>query len=197
MAYVCSTPATTYPVSVGDVLTHSRIDSHDDDTYLAGLIIKATRAIERELDRQFITATWKLYLDEFPGEILLRKLPVASVTSVAYVDTAGSAQTLAATEYQTDYTAPDSPGRIRPAYGKTWPSTRADTYNAVTVTFTAGYGAASAVPQTIKHAICMMVGHWYENRELEASGEGLSAESRALSYAMAWLLAHEDWGVYT
>lgn len=196
MAYVCSTPATTYPVTVGDVLTHSRIDAHDDDAYLANLIIKSTRAIERELDRQFITATWKLYLDEFPDEIILRKLPVATITSIAYVDTAGSAQTLAATEYQSDLTSPDAPGRIRPAYGKVWPSTRADTYNAVTVTFTAGYGAASAVPQTIKHAICIMVSHWYENREQESDISGLSVQARSLGYSLDWLLSHEDWGVY-
>jgi uncharacterized phiE125 gp8 family phage protein len=34
------------------------------------------------------------------------------------------------------------------------------------VRFTAGYGdTASDVPQTIRQAILLAVGHWYENRE--------------------------------
>jgi uncharacterized phiE125 gp8 family phage protein len=41
-----------------------------------------------------------------------------------------------------------------------------DRADAVTIEFTAGYGAAaSAVPAEIKQAMYLMIGHWYENRE--------------------------------
>jgi uncharacterized phiE125 gp8 family phage protein len=192
MRYVCTTPATVTPIAVADVLAHSRIDAHDDDAYIAGLIAKATRAVERELDRQFCMATWKLYMDEFPAEIVLGKCPVATITSITYTDTAGSTQTLASANYQSSLVSPDSPGRIRPAYGLVWPATRGDTYDAVCVTFTAGYGVASAVPQSVKHALCLLVAHWYENRE-PTTGEG---SQQSIQFALDYLLSKEDWGVY-
>jgi uncharacterized phiE125 gp8 family phage protein len=38
----------------------------------------------------------------------------------------------------------------------------------VTVTFSAGYGAAADVPQALRHAIYMLVAYWYEQRETAA-----------------------------
>jgi len=35
----------------------------------------------------------------------------------------------------------------------------------VKVNYVAGYGAATAVPQTIKQAMLMLIAHWFENRE--------------------------------
>ena len=193
MPYVCTTPATVTPISVADVLAHCRIDAHDDDVYIAGLIDKATRTVERLLDRQFCTATWKLYLDEWPDAIELTKLPVASVTGITYVNTAGTVTTLAAAQYQTDFACPDSPGRIKPAYGLVWPSCRGDTYNQIIVTFTAGYGAtASLVPAAVRHALLLVVANWYEKRE-PVTDEVVNE----VPFVLAWLMSSEDWGQYT
>lgn len=189
--YLCSTDATTQPVTLAEVREHCRIDGHDSDGYLSDLIVKATRQFQRIFGRQFVTATWKLYLDRFPAEILLEKLPVATVTSVVYIDNDGTSQTLAASGYQVQKESPDAPARIKPAYGLTWPSTRGDIYNAVTVTFTAGYGAASAVPKTVKHAIMMVIAHWYEQREPVT--ENVINE---IPFAVDWLMAAEEWGQY-
>ena len=45
--------------------------------------------------------------------------------------------------------------------------------NGIEVAFTAGFGAAPAdVPATIRHALLLLVAHWYENREpVEIGGE--------------------------
>jgi uncharacterized phiE125 gp8 family phage protein len=178
---------------VADVLAHCHIDLPDSDTlaYLSGLIAKATRTIGRMLDRQFVTATWKLYLDDFPDEIELTKLPVASVTSITYVSTSGTTTTLPANQYQTSSACPDCPGRISPAYGCAWPSVRGG-FEQVVVTFTAGYGAAAAVPQAAKHALLLIVAHWYENREPTTD-----AIANELPFCLAYLLSGEDWGQYT
>jgi uncharacterized phiE125 gp8 family phage protein len=54
---------------------------------------------------------------------------------------------------------------VTPAYDKVWPSARS-VRDAVQIRFIAGYGdAASDVPQAIKQAILLLVGHWFENRE--------------------------------
>lgn len=55
-----------------------------------------------------------------------------------------------------------------PAVDVTWPTTQ-DRINAVTVVYTAGYGASAAsVPKTIKHWIKLAVSDLYDNRGLSA-----------------------------
>jgi len=189
--YELSTAATGTPISREDVINFIRVINEDDYPLITALVDRATRYVERRIQRQLLTATWKLYLDAFPDEIFLGKLPVASVSSITYVDLNGDTQTLTATEYQTDYAAKDRPGRIKPAYGKTWPSTRSSTYKAVTVTFTAGYGTAANVPETIKHALLLLVQHWYDQRAMIAQTQQYSVPTSVDS-----LLAIEDWGSY-
>jgi len=59
---------------------------------------------------------------------------------------------------------------VKPAYGKTWPAIRSGLYDAVKVEFTAGYGAASDVPEDLKHAVLFMIAHLYEMREPVVAG---------------------------
>lgn len=170
-----SVAATIDPVSVSDCKKHLNIDFTDDDAYLGDLITAATTAAQNFTNRQFITATLLLKMSAFPGgqypgqcatndEIRVPRPPLISVSSIAYVDSAGTSQTLAATEYQVN--TANHPGLIRPAYGKYWPATRTDTYNAVTVTYTAGYGATAAtVPMPIRQAIRAWIALLYEYRE--------------------------------
>jgi uncharacterized phiE125 gp8 family phage protein len=83
------------------------------------------------------------------------------VTSIKYIDTAGTEQTLAASEYTVD--GASEPGRIVPAYNVSWPSTRGH-INDVTVRFVAGY-TGSAMPQSIHSAMLLIVGELFERRE--------------------------------
>lgn len=184
--------AGSLPVNIDDALTHLRVTDSAEDTLVRRLVMAAARVVERRLSRQLLTATWKLYLETFPDEIELRILPVASVTSITYVDDAGTTQTLSASTYQTDITSPDRPARIWPAYGYTWPTLRADTLNAVTVTFTAGYGTADDVPETIKQAILLLAGHYYEHREGVNVGNIVSEMPEGIRA----LLNTEEWGSY-
>jgi len=85
------------------------------------------------------------------------------VNSLKYFDTDGVEQTLTeGTDFLVDNES--EPGRITPAPDTGWPATQ-NRPNAVSVEFVAGFGDASKVPQGIKQAILLMVGHWYENRE--------------------------------
>lgn len=160
------------PVSTSEMKSHSRIDISTDDTLLGTYIKAATQRFEIESRRALITQTWVLRLDRFPTSgsepILLPRPPVQSVTSVAYIDGDGDSQTWDSSKYVLDSTS--EPGRIYPAYGESWPSTR-DIENAVTITYVAGYGDASTdVPQDIIQAIEMLAAHWYEHRESVSMG---------------------------
>ena len=154
-------------LSLDDIKMHVGAEGYDEyDSLLATLRDRAYEAVGKRCKREIRSATWTLTLDSFPAEILVDIVPVASITSVAYVDTDGDAQTLTAvTDYQTDLNSNDGPASIKPAYGTTWPSTRSGTYAAVTVTFVAGYATAAAVPQTIKHEIAMLTAEWFKHRE--------------------------------
>lgn len=159
-----NTAPSTEPITATEVKAHCRVDISDDDT-LIGNQIKAARVwAEAFTGRQFVTATWEQIADTFLSRtIRLAYPPLASVTSVAYTDTSGDAQTVSSDDYQVD--TDSEPGRLVPDWDFSWPSTQAGTVNAVTITYVAGYGAASAVPDDIKQALLMRVAHWYEHRE--------------------------------
>jgi uncharacterized phiE125 gp8 family phage protein len=162
-SYTLVTAPTTEPVTLDELKAQVRAEGSDEDAYLTSLIAAARQLVEVQTRRALITQTWRLTLDYFPGGTIdLTKVPVQSITSVVYDDTAGTAQTLSASDYVLDADA--EPARLYPAYSLIWPTTRAMP-KSVRVTFVAGYGAASAVPQWAKHAILLTAAHWWMNRE--------------------------------
>ena len=150
-------------MSLAEAKLHLRVDVDDDDALISSIITAARQAAETVTGRQLMTARWKLVLDAFPAcAILVAKCPVQSVTSIQYLDMNGSSLTMPAADYVVD-TAYE-PARITPIFGKTWPSTLPQ-IGAVTVTFEAGYGSASNVPEGIKSWIKLRVGSLYAHRE--------------------------------
>ena len=153
------------PVTLAEAKLHMRVETTAEASVHTDMIVAAREYCEGVVGRQFVHATWKEYFDRFPaGEMLLSTPPLSSVTSITYVDVDGDTQTWDASEYQYDKFS--EPAQIKPAYGESWPTTRDDTYNAVTVTFLAGYGAAASdVPPNFKQAILLLVGLWHRDRE--------------------------------
>jgi uncharacterized phiE125 gp8 family phage protein len=187
MALALITAPTTEPVTLVEARQHLRIDDNVQDDVLSRLISAARRRAEVHTRRALITQTWDLVLDFFPVcEIQIPRPPLQSVTTVKYIDTSGVQQTLDPLLYTVDTRT--EPGRVTPAYGESWPSVR-DQYNAVEVRFVAGFGAATAVPEDIKAAILLMVGHLYEHRE-----EVSDAQTFLLPRAVDALLDH--WQLY-
>jgi len=160
------TAPTIEPVTVQEVKDHSNIFIDSDDTLIETYITSARIHVENMTNRALITQTWDLFLDEFCSVITIPKAPLQSVSSISYLDTAGASQTLSSATYTVD--TDSIPGRVYLAYQKNWPSIRGDR-NGITIRFVAGYGGRSAVPEVIKHAMKMLVAHWYENREYSMS----------------------------
>jgi len=154
------------PIILPDAKTHVGLTTDETqwDGYLPGLILAARKMTERRTGRAMITQTLTMYLDRFPAQtIYLPVAPAASISSVKYYDAGGTLTTLSAASYQFDKTM--TPARIIPAYGYSWPTTRT-MLNAVEVLFVAGYGAAgSAVDGDLIHAMKLLIGHWFANRE--------------------------------
>lgn len=152
------------PVSLDEAKLHLRMDGDDEDDFIAGLLAAAREYFEETTRRSLISQTWRLSLGEWPDEIELPKPPLQSVTSITYKDDSGAQTTLNSSVYLVD--TDSEPGRIVLASGQSWPSGTLYPVNPIQVTYVAGYGdEGAAVPERMKQAIKLLLGHWYENRE--------------------------------
>ena len=160
-----------------------------EDTLISGLITAARIFCEKFQNRAYVTQTWYLWLDDFPSkdyiEIPLPPMLAAPVPVVTYYDTDDTVATFASTYYFVDTVS--EPARIMLNYSETWPSTTLRPANAVCVEFTAGYGATAAdVPQVVRQAMLLLVGHWHEQREAVLTG-AISKEIEFAVKALLWL----------
>jgi len=180
------TAPASLPVSDADMEAHARIVT-PSSADLADMQLKLSAAVqdrENFTRRQFVTATWELWLDTWPlwGVIELPKPPLISVATIKYIDQDGTEQTWPNTEYQV--LAPAGPtaqqGFVALGYGKSWPSIRYQP-GAIKVRYDAGYGAASAVPPQLKQAILLVFGASYASRE-----DGPKAKDLAAADAICW-----------
>lgn len=163
MALKLITAPASEPVTVAEVRAHCRIDGTAEDSLLAVYITAARQLCEETIGRVLMPQTWEQTLDAFPeGEIKLLKTPVASVTSIVYVDSAGVNQTLNPASYVFD--AETEPGWLLPADGLEWPTTD-DVINAVRIRFVAGYADAASVPELLKVWIYSTVAAFVAQRE--------------------------------
>ena len=170
MDFSLVTDAATEPVTTAEAKSHLRVDSSDDDTYIDTLVKSARRWIESTRGMGLITQTWDGSLDAFPtGAIVIPKYPLVSVSSVTYHDDDLSTSTVfSSSNYQVD--TAKRPPQIVLKSGQSWPGDSLRLSSGVVVRFVAGYGAASAVPADIKHAIKLLVGQMYAHREPEVTG---------------------------
>lgn len=166
MGLVVVTAATEWPITTAEAKAHLKFPAEitEDDTLILDKIKYASEVCERVTGRALCTQTWKLYLDCFPADSVVRmpKCPLQSITTLKTIDTTGTLTLLASTEYKVD--AVSEPGRIVPAYGKIWPTVRTE-INAVEIVFVCGYGAPAAVPQEVKNRLKHAVNYLYFNRE--------------------------------
>ncbi len=164
-------PPLELPVTIDEARAHCRVDHTEEDELLFRLVEAATAHLEGPagiLGRSLVTQTWRVDVACFSSEFRFPLAPIQSIVSVEYYEPVGSAYTtLDGLNYRLGV---DGRGPILElASGSYWPAvaTRGD---AVRVTYVAGYGSALAVPAALKHAILLLVGHWYNVREAVTIG---------------------------
>lgn len=187
LAPVRVTAPATPLLTLEQARAHLRVTHTDEDDYIEALIAAATSHIDGYsgvLGRALITQTWSQSFSRFPGPSFLRLAlgKLASIVSVEYYDLSDVEQTFSASAYY-GITDAIGPG-VQLKQGSSWPGTY-DRLDAVTVTWTCGYGsAASDVPDGIIHAAKLLVGHWYHSREAASAG-GMNEVPLAVSALLA------------
>jgi uncharacterized phiE125 gp8 family phage protein len=188
---VITAPATE-PVSLANVREQIGITDASDtasDAIITRRIIEARQWVEGYIRRALISQTLEIRLDCFQEYIYLPCPPVSSITSVKYIDTDGTEQTVSTSDYVLD----DYPlvPFIREAYDSTWPTPR-DEPNAVRVRYVAGYGAnATDVPQLIREAIMLIVGHWMNFQPQSENGLTIARVPYAVQDMLSQYVVHE------
>lgn len=153
----------TLPVTLDEFKLHARIDIDDDDDLCMSMIEAATNQCEIEAERALITQTWRASYCQMAITLSIPRPPLVSITSVEYLDRNEDWQTVDPSRYYLHSDGEPSWIQFKPTYS--FPSL-SDSDLPLRVTFVAGYGAASAVPENAKRAICILAAHYYENRQI-------------------------------
>lgn len=158
--------ATVEPLQLHEVKKHLEIADADTthDEQLQGMIQEAREQVEHDcqvvLVSRAVTEKFNWSGDEEYWQLYYR--PVTAVSSITYYDTTDTQQTFSASLYSLDADR----RRIWLKSNAAWPTTY-DRWDAITVTYTAGYGTtSSAVPQMFKQAMLLLIGYYFEERTM-------------------------------
>ena len=177
---VLTSPPDLPVVPLAEAKAHLRVDHDDDDVLIAGLVRAATEHLDGwagVLGRCLVEQTWRQDFDAFAPCLSLPLGPVISITSVTVGGEAidGGSYSLMT----------DAGGQARVVFEGVSAS------GATSIVYMAGYEtipevpavpgdgegnpgapaipAHSTVPEPIKVAIMLLVGHWYQSREAATS----------------------------
>jgi uncharacterized phiE125 gp8 family phage protein len=128
------------------------------DAQLSLLIQAAREQWEADTDSACLTQTWKVTAEEFDDdEIYLPKRPVQSITHIKYYDSGDVLQTLSTSVYDLD----QSCRAVRLKNLQVWPAV-SDRWDAITITYVAGYAQSYLVPAIAKQAMLLLVGYYFD-----------------------------------
>jgi uncharacterized phiE125 gp8 family phage protein len=167
MFYKVSTDPTAEPVSLSEAKLWMKVDGDDDDALISSLIIAARDYCQQYEGRAYVEQEITAYADNYRRIFYLPVSPVLTVESVEYRDADEAWQTVSSDYYTLR-------NEFDPAYIEfdlTGLSYTLSLYpNRIRVVFTAGYRYddngewAGSVPDRVKAAMCLLIGHWYEHR---------------------------------
>jgi uncharacterized phiE125 gp8 family phage protein len=162
---IVESPSAT-PITVAEVKAQLRVEHNDDDMMIARLIEVAVAYVDARgvLGHAMMTQKWAQWMGPNPSQAVSLSIgPVQDVTAVKYYDVDGVLQTDTLTNYQNFGTGFNS--TIGPKDGFSWPVAQ-NRPDAIRIEYRAGYGSVKTDgPQGIRHAMMLLVGHWYDNRE--------------------------------
>ena len=148
-------------VALEDVKEHLRVTVNDEDLLIENYTSAAVQFCEDYQNKYYLNTKVKLILDNLHFPVQLPRPPLQSVDKIELQQRDGTL-----VEWDSSNYVVDDSGNfvwIRLADGYTLPADLANK-QVLQITYTAGHADAEDVPQKIKEAILLLIGHWYENR---------------------------------
>lgn len=166
MAIDIVTAAASEPITLIEAKNFLRVDHSDDDDLITALITASRQMCEEYTRRILVTTTIDEYFDRFPMNrwenlsnlIYLSRGPVASITSVKYVDEIGSEETIASNQYVVDTIS--EPARVQSTAG--W-FAAAGVVNQVIVRYVVGTDVSS-IPKPLIQGMMLVISDLYDQR---------------------------------
>jgi uncharacterized phiE125 gp8 family phage protein len=166
MAFDIVTEATTEPITLEEAKNFLRVDHAEDDMLISALITASRQMCEEYTRRILVTTTIDEYFDKFPKNswnnlsnlIYLSRGPVASITSVKYVDEIGSEVALTSDQFITDVIS--EPARVQSTAG--W-FAAAGVVNQVIVRYVVG-SDVSSIPRPLIQGMMLVISDLYDQR---------------------------------
>lgn len=169
MYYNVITEPTKEPLTVDEAKNYLRIeeDYTDDDAMVLMHIAAARERFQQATSHVLVSTEYEAAFDQWPDDNVIRlfKVPLLNVTGITYYDTQGAQQSLGTDDLFID--AVSKPARIAPVAGR-FPMIDGRV-GGIRLRFTAGY-AEGKIPKYIKHALLMMITHFYDNRAEVVTG---------------------------
>jgi len=162
MGLVITVEPAEEPVTLAEASLFMRYTGSLQNAVVTALIVAARKDVESWTNKTMVTTTYEYYTNDLCDEILIPTGTIQSITSITYQDSADATQTLTSTLYKLDNKSIQNKVFRDPI--ETYPQVLVQP-NAVKITFDAGFGAASAVPENLKTVIKMRVAELFEHRE--------------------------------
>jgi uncharacterized phiE125 gp8 family phage protein len=181
MAAICPLPPAAEPWSLAEAKLFLRVEHDDDDAVISALIAAARSHIEALTRLMLLTQTWRRVRDAWPadGRLNPRIGPLRALIAARVFDAAGHASALDVESFVVDVAANviAAPCWALPVPGRDVAGIELDVE--------LGFGPLPTdVPDALRHAVRLLVAHWYENRGMAATGAGVamlpSGASRAV-----------------
>jgi uncharacterized phiE125 gp8 family phage protein len=172
------------PITLAEAKQFLRVEHDDDDDVVAALIAGSRIHVETQTRRALITQSWRLTRDVWPeaGCVALLPVPVRTLDAIRVYKSDGTTLALDLAGFALDKS--DAPARLSPVHGV--PPAPERPAAGIEIDITCGYGGAgTTVPEPLRHAIRLLVAHWYENRGVVAA----SGEIALLPQSVAALIA--------
>lgn len=162
------TPPAAEPLTLAEAKAWLRIDGTEEDALVASLIGAARGLVERAARRTLIHQGWRILRDSWPveGRITLPLAPVAEVTAVRVLDSAGLPVIVPPAAYRLE--ALRDPALVMITGAVPLPG---QAMSGIEIDVIAGFGPAPEdVPEPLRHAVRLLLARWYERRG-DAAGD--------------------------
>jgi uncharacterized phiE125 gp8 family phage protein len=162
-----TTPVSVEPITLAQAKAQVRVQGTEDDTFIERLITTARDHVEKVCGQYFATRTIEVYCDSFCDLARIETVPVSEDVVISYQDIDGAPQDVDEDLYELRADGLDAALVLKA--GQSWPAKQPGSR----VKMTAEVGEGTPPPSVI-HAMMLLIGAWYENREQTAIGVSVS-----------------------